>query len=378
MLPFTSYGAPGRALASTSVLSGRQPTATTCLARRGIIGRVKIQRIANATETLGMKILRRTLSGPSWLVAPRVSIQSVLRKEESLSEAAFSMFTRGHFDCVVWHEDSGEPAFAVEFDGVGHDDPRQAERDRLKNLFCMAAGLPLLRVSSADLITRDRVSVLEWLSQPLLEWLGDEDDLDDEDAGESTDCGFAPPVEVDDGFDPDEEGAAFESEYPFPANAAIRDRLLRSYSISIGSPLTEHGKRPRIVMDFSLGVSRLVLHIRWPGRRSYETAPASEYLVTECDFTIHDRKNVLHAGTGRGRFAWAHRLPERVELPWLVANDLLTVAQMRYRIERKLSPLNLGWWQAAGVSRELATYDALLQVERWCRHHTSLDKRILA
>jgi hypothetical protein len=287
------------------------------------------------------------------------------------------MFTRGHFDCVVFHADSREPAFAVEFDGVGHDDPRQAERDRLKNLFCMAAGLPLLRVGSADLINRDQVSVLEWLSQPLIDWLDGVDDEEDDDEG-SLDYGFEPPIEVDAGFDPDEEGAAFESEYPFPANAAITDRLRRHHSISLGSPLTERGRLPRIVIDLSLGTSRFVLNMSWPGRRSFQTAPASEFLITDCDFTIHDRKRVVHAGTGHGSFAWAHRLPERVELPWLAPNDLLTVAQMRYRVQRRLSPLNLGWWQAAGVSRELATHDALSQVEAWALRHGHAEQRVLA
>jgi hypothetical protein len=327
---------------------------------------VRIQPISTAAEALGINALRRTLSGPSWTVAPRVSIQSVLTKEERLSEAAFSMFTRGHFDCVVCRADNSRPVFAVEFDGVGHDKPRQAERDRLKNLFCMAAGLPLLRFGTAELITRDRVTVLEWLSQALLDGLArldEEDGPDDEDLA----SGFEPPHEVDFGFDLKEEGPVFENEHPFPANVAITERLLRRHDISVGSPVAEPNELPRIVIDSSTGTSRYVLNVRWPGRRSFEQGPASEFVVSECDFTVHDRRDIVRAGVGRGRFAWAHRLPQQLELKAPVANELLTAEQMKYRIERGLSPMNLGWWESAGVTRELARYDVLSQVERWAK-----------
>jgi len=322
---------------------------------------VRIQPISTATEALGINILRRTLSGPSWIVAPRVAIQSVLSKEERLSDAAFSMYTRGHFDCVVCRADSREPLFAVEFDGFGHERQLQAERDRLKNLFCMAAGLPLLRLNTDDLIPHDRVSILEWLSQALIDWL---DRLEDE-GDEPLDQGFEPPREADDGFELDDDGPIFESEHPFPANAVVVERLRRQYRISTGSPLAEPSGLPRIVMDSSSGTSRYVLNIRWPGRRSFEEGPASELVVTELDFTVHDRTRAIHSGVGRGRFAWAHRLPQQLQLTTFVGNEILTAAQMRYRVQRGLSPTNFGWWEAAGVARELARYDVLSQVERW-------------
>jgi len=93
--------------------------------------------------------------------------------------------------------------------------------------------------------------------------------------------------------------------------------------------------------------------------------------VSECDFTIHDRANVVHASAGRGRFAWAHRLPVRVELSAIMGNDYLTAEQIKYRIERRLSPIDLGWWESSGVARELALYDALSQVERWAQRATT-------
>jgi uncharacterized protein DUF2726 len=322
---------------------------------------MRVKPISTATEALGLGILRRTLSG-RWDVAPNVSIQSVLHQEESLSDEAFSMFTRGHFDCVVYRSDNHEPVFAVEFDGFGHDKPSQIERDRLKNLFCMAAGLPLLRLGTADLIQQEQVSVLEWLSRALIDSL---DRLDEDDDHELSVSRFEPPREVDEGFDLDEEGPVFESEHPFPGNAAVSDRLLRRYSISVGSALKEPGGLPRIVMDSSSGTSRYVLNVRWPGRRTFEKGPASEFVLAALDFTVHDRNSVIQAGVGRGRFAWAHRLPQQLGLSALVGNEVLSTAQMRHRFEQGLCPTDLGWWEAAGVARELARYDVLTQVERW-------------
>jgi hypothetical protein len=120
-------------------------------------------------------------------------------------------------------------------------------------------------------------------------------------------------------------------------------------------------------MDSSSGTSRYVLSIRWPGRRAFEQGPASEFVVAALDFTVHDRHNVIQAGAGRGRFAWAHRLPQQLGLRAIVGNEALSAAQMKYRLERGLSPTDLGWWEAAGVARELARYDVLSQVERWAQ-----------
>jgi hypothetical protein len=329
---------------------------------------MRVKPISTATEALGLSVLRRTLSG-RWEIAPSVSIQSVLQEEESLSDQAFSMFTRGHFDCVIYRSDNHEPVFAVEFDGFGHDKPRQIERDRLKNLFCMAAGLPLLRLGTADLVPQEKVSVLEWLSRALVDSL---DRLDD--ADELSVSRFEPPRAVDQGFDLDEEGPVFESEHPFPGNAAVADRLLRRYSISVGSALKEPGGLPRIVMDSSSGKSRYVLNIRWPGRRTFEQGHASDFVLADLDFTVHDRNIVIQTGVGRGRFAWAHRLPQQPGLSALVGNDVLSAAQMRYRFERGLSPTDLGWWEAAGVARELGRYDVLSQVERWAKREVQALK----
>jgi hypothetical protein len=127
-------------------------------------------------------------------------------------------------------------------------------------------------------------------------------------------------------------------------------------------------------MDSSFGTSPYVLNIRWPGRRTFEKGPASDFVLADLDFTVHDRSRVIQAGVGRGRFAWAHRLPQQMGLRALVGNDLLSTAQMWHRFEQGLCPTDLGWWESAGVARELARYDALTQVERWAQSVVSTRK----
>src|SRR5205814_238515 len=102
--------------------------------------------------------------------------QSVLQREERLSDAAFSMFTRGSFDFVVYDGDGYKPAFALEVDGFGHEDSRQIARDLLKNAFCARAGLPLLRIHADDLRERDENSVLEWLIGAFAAFEGEPDE----------------------------------------------------------------------------------------------------------------------------------------------------------------------------------------------------------
>lgn len=100
-----------------------------------------------------------------------MSIQSLLDKHDRrLSPQEFSLYLRGHFDFVVHRESDHEPEVAIEFDGFGHDDPRQTERDIIKNRLCAVAGLPLLRIGGAELQVHEQVTILEWLLGRFIAW----------------------------------------------------------------------------------------------------------------------------------------------------------------------------------------------------------------
>src|SRR5438132_1677988 len=108
---------------------------------------IRVQRITTAAEARAEQVLRRGLSGTGWTVALKLPIQVVLHKEAArLTREEFSLYTRGHFDFTVYGEDDHEPAFAVEFDGFGHERPRQVQRDIIKNRLCAKANLALLRI----------------------------------------------------------------------------------------------------------------------------------------------------------------------------------------------------------------------------------------
>jgi len=326
---------------------------------------VHIQPISTVAESVGLGVLRRTFAGTGWVLAPRISIQSVLAKDEALSETAFSLFTRGHFDCVVCHEDDNIPVFAVEFDGYGHDTPRQIARDRMKNLLCMVAGLPLLRVSTDELLPREQISVLEWLVQVFTSYEATMDDLDDEDEPDSPDDDDAfDPDEPTAGFQLDEDGPTFEIEHPFPGNATILARLLSRFGMVEG-------------VEGPIRIGRAdepyFVRVRWPGVQRFEEGGASQFVVSERKVEVYARgkPDTLFAATGRARFAWAHRLPDRVALGELMRTAFLAPEQVKYRLQQRLSPLDLDWLEASGVARELAAYNALSQVERWAEREVA-------
>jgi hypothetical protein len=99
---------------------------------------------------------------------PRV--QDVLEKQEDLRPDEFDLYSSGHFDFVVYGTTDDMPAFALEFDGPSHGEPRQVERDVVKNRLCAAAQLPLLRLGVGALIEIEQVTILEWLLRRFVRW----------------------------------------------------------------------------------------------------------------------------------------------------------------------------------------------------------------
>jgi len=296
--------------------------------------------LASRGESAAHKIIQKTLVDTEWNVFANVSVQRVLDKEERLSPAEFDLFTRGSFDFVVCDADY-EPVIAFEFDGFGHDDPRQLTRDLIKNALCARAGLPLLRIGADDLREREETSALEWLCTALValdhELDADLDDDADDEGGPSDD----EPADDDDLDDVIGEPGV-EMEHPFPDTALVATRLMERYGIGVGelSPL------------IALAGTRYLVQLRWPPAFQpprFRKGPASEYVISEVEFAVAkvDRPDeVLFGGIGRAEFAWAHRLPAD------------------RGAEASLGPIAFPW-DAYGVSMQLAEFDALRRVEGW-------------
>jgi hypothetical protein len=314
-----------------------------------------------------------------WWISTNVSIQSVLQKDHSdgwMSDAEFSLYTRGAFDFVVYAPEY-QPAFALEVDSVQHDDDAHRRRDLIKNWLCARAGLPLLRLRADALREDEETSVLAWLVSLFLvatrEELTDafDDEVDtDEDADDSVDDDTPPTDQelehllavagtsgdeeftVDDAEAHREHATEFllgepgiELEHEFPDVPLIRERLHQRWAIAIGQ------RQPLIVLGDGV---RYILELRrlpaLAGPR-FRLGAASEYVVDELSLAVASVANpteVLFRSTARAEFAWANRMPT-TDGP-----------------DRGLAPIDLPW-DAWGIARQLAEFAALAKVERWAR-----------
>ena len=87
----------------------------------------------------------------------------VLKEGTYLPSRAFDFYTRSHVDFVVTDENS-KPVLAVEYDGPSHSEPRQRERDRIKDELCASAGLGILRITANHVTKLFRgMSILRWI-----------------------------------------------------------------------------------------------------------------------------------------------------------------------------------------------------------------------
>lgn len=183
-------------------------------------------------ELIADRIIRRNLVDSGWIISAKTSVQSVLDKHrQHLFTDEFNLYSRGHFDFAVYSEEEHEPAFAVEFDGLGHHDGAQAARDVIKNRLCAQAELPVLRIGGNELREAEEVSVLDWLLERFVTWEAETPDaaealLDDvaSTGGEGAAAELAESPEDLVSI----LAATFTGEFPFPANAEIARRLMKA------------------------------------------------------------------------------------------------------------------------------------------------------
>jgi hypothetical protein len=116
-----------------------------------------------ATRPLGPSV------ADAFLPAIRESLGPLGPRHPWLRPGDWDFAFKSSFDFVVLAPLGGRwqtlPLFAVEFDGPHHAQRETQIRDITKNRLCAASGLPLLRIDSSFLETRDRLSLLTWLAQ---------------------------------------------------------------------------------------------------------------------------------------------------------------------------------------------------------------------
>ncbi len=290
---------------------------------------MRLKRIATAFETAALNAVERALQGSEWRVALKPRIQDVIDKQDDdLWDDEFSLYTRGHFDFVVYGGEHSLPAFAIELDGPTHLDPRQIERDVRKNLLCAEAGLPLLRFGGSRLSVQDQIGLLAWLTERFIEW-----NKQVRRSGASRAPGLRRPRSPDAAKEVDLLASSLR-EARLPGNLTIA-RTLHQAGICVGQEIGGH--QPERDVPY-------LLRPAWPGRRRIEYDASAEFMAVDLPVFVRARDNPSRVVqvTGRARFLSAHQVS--ADEYW---------------------DLRLPWLDPEWIALELALHSALINVEKW-------------
>lgn len=89
--------------------------------------------LLNKGEEVAFRELKAITNDNALRLFTKLRLSDVILKADTyLPPRAFDFYTRSHFDFVVANEDP-KPLLAVEYDGSSHSEPRQQERDRIKD-----------------------------------------------------------------------------------------------------------------------------------------------------------------------------------------------------------------------------------------------------
>jgi very-short-patch-repair endonuclease len=128
-----------------------------------IIAVKPVKRFFNASETDAYRSLRQALYGQSLVVLPKVRLLDLVQPLEGEMRLGTLNRLRGmHVDFVVVSVPEFRPLVALELDGWSHGSQRQQARDAVKDEALRQAGLPIMRVQSRDMSSKERVlAILE-------------------------------------------------------------------------------------------------------------------------------------------------------------------------------------------------------------------------
>jgi very-short-patch-repair endonuclease len=123
-----------------------------------------VERFLNRTEEIVFKELSSIASDNSLRVFSKARLSDVIVKGDTfLGNRTFEFYTQAHFDFVITSNDN-VPFLVVEYDGPSHREPKQFERDSIKNDLCKQSGLPLLRINARYVMQRYRgMTLLRWI-----------------------------------------------------------------------------------------------------------------------------------------------------------------------------------------------------------------------
>ncbi len=176
-------------------------------------------------------ILQRNLAKEGYRILQKVKLCDALAKDpnEYLPQREFDYFIRAHLDFLVTRNNS--PVFAVEFDGAQHfESERAAENDVMKNKFCKQAGLPLLRITSAEINEYDQTTLLDYMLMRYVAWQKEYPLIIRK--IEELAATIGPDYDPEDIVIDMDPCFHFNLRHPFPARDLIVERLWRNHRIA--------------------------------------------------------------------------------------------------------------------------------------------------
>lgn len=134
-----------------------------------------------------------------------------------------------HFDCVVAQGARLSPQFVVEFDGPHHrEDATAARLDAVKNKFCQDGGLPIVRITSRELESNEKVELLDWMLERWLAWQKEDPEICREIAEKLRQVDPVRAQKMIDSWNASlDPGFIFDLRHPYPAILTVAHRLHR-------------------------------------------------------------------------------------------------------------------------------------------------------
>jgi very-short-patch-repair endonuclease len=129
------------------------------------VGRVKPKPLIGYRAIQARSQIESLLAGTGWFLTVETRVQDAIQLDagETVPEDLAPMFKRGRFDFVIVSTDAAVLRLVIELDGPTHDDPLAIARDVRKDLLCLDAGLPIVRLAIAHLEPQDQSTALEWV-----------------------------------------------------------------------------------------------------------------------------------------------------------------------------------------------------------------------
>ena len=123
-----------------------------------------MKKLLNYSEHRTFQELRHVANKEGLAVYPKVRVADVLPIDNSgIEHGLFRYALQAHFDFVVAGDDHVS-LFAVEFDGPGHADEDQAQRDRKKDGLCLRFGFPILHINLNHISRRyNKKTIFAWI-----------------------------------------------------------------------------------------------------------------------------------------------------------------------------------------------------------------------